>query len=79
VHDCHCDGSQPDVGPSLRVRVAGQGPQRAEPEFLRLLRAGVEGGGGSTAFTKHHLRGLPPAAIDRELRAVQVGRAQRLS
>lgn len=70
------DGSAPDGGPSSsRVLVAGHGPQRAEPEFLRLLRAGAEGG-DFTAFAKH-LRGLQPAAIDRELRAMQVGRAEQ--
>lgn len=69
------DGAAPDGGPSSsRVLVAGHGPQRAEPEFLRLLRAGAESG-DFTAFAKH-LRGLQPAAIDRELRAMQVGRAE---
>ena len=72
------DGSQPDSGPSSRVLVTGHGPQRAEPEFLRLLRAGAAEDGDFTAFAKH-LRGLQPAAIDRELRAMQVGIAERTS
>ena len=73
------DGSAPGGGPSSsRVLVAGHGPRRAVPEFLRLLRAGAEEGGDGghfTAFAKH-LRGLQPAAIDRELRAMQVGSAE---
>ena len=60
-----------DGGPVSRVLVARHGPQRAEPEFLQLLRAGAESS-DFTAFAKH-LRVLQPAAIDRELRAMQVG------
>ena len=66
------DGAQePQDGTGAsRVLVARHGPQRAEPEFLQLLRAGAEAG-DFTAFAKH-LRGLQPAAIDRELRAMEV-------
>jgi hypothetical protein len=63
-----------DGGGSSRVLVARHGPQRAEPEFLLLLRAGAESG-DFTAFAKH-LRVLQPAAIDRELRAMQVSADQ---
>ena len=64
------DGSHPGGEAQSRVLVTGHGPQRAEPEFLQLLRSGAKCG-DFTAFAKH-LRGLQPAVIDRELRAMQV-------
>lgn len=60
-----------DLAQQSRVISSRRGPQPEAPPFLRLLRAGAESG-DFTSFAGH-LRGLAPAAVDRELRSMQVG------
>ena len=59
---------------------ASNHPSRHVPEFLRLLRAGgtaaaAGAGGGAQSYSPliALLRGMTASAIDRELRAMQVG------
>lgn len=59
-----------EAGQQSRVSSSRKGPQPGAPQFLRLLRAGAEDG-DFTSFAGH-LRDLAPAAVDRELRAMQV-------
>jgi len=73
IFDVSAGAADGETDPAQQSRVISsrRGPQPEAPPFLRLLRAGAESG-DFTSFAGH-LRGLAPAAVDRELRSMQVG------
>lgn len=73
IFDVSAGAADGEADPAQQSRVISsrRGPQPEAPPFLRLLRAGAESG-DFTSFAGH-LRGLAPAAVDRELRSMQVG------